>query len=312
MNVKMIAAGIAIIIVGILIFTNVYIVDEGERAIVVNLGKVDRVQNKGLHAKIPFVESKYIMSVRVQAGTFTQLGAYTNDNQVVTSDLLVPYRLREDALTEIYVNYGARFESRLMRNLVEGSLREAMGDVNTITLAAEREKVALIIGKRLAQILDRYGVTVVENDVKLENVKYSPQFEKRIARALEEKAEVEKARQNARRKEQEAIARRAEAKGFADAEREKADGVAYRTETVAKADAKAIRLRADADAHAIREKGQAEAEALRKRGESIKQNPQLVGLLRAEAALKWNGKLPDRFIPGSALPILEVGGLAQK
>ena len=55
-------------------------------------------------------------------------------------------------------------------------------------------------------------------------------------------------------------------------------------------------------------RGRAEAAAVRARGEALKVNPNIVKLFYAESALKWDGKLPTRMIPGAALPILNISG----
>ena len=41
-------------------------VDEGDRVLIVHLGKIDRVLEPGLHAKTPFVEDRVTFSVRIQ------------------------------------------------------------------------------------------------------------------------------------------------------------------------------------------------------------------------------------------------------
>lgn len=40
-----------------LIFANVYIVDQGEKAVVTNFGEISKTWGAGFHVKIPFVQS---------------------------------------------------------------------------------------------------------------------------------------------------------------------------------------------------------------------------------------------------------------
>jgi len=77
------------------------------------------------------------------------------------------------------------------------------------------------------------------------------------------------------------------------------------TVTQATARANAVRAEAQASADAIKLKGEAEASAIRARAEALGQNPGLVSLVQAE---RWDGKLPATMVPGSALPMLSVGG----
>lgn len=296
-HLKKLIAGVFLLIALVFVASNIYIVDEGERALVLNLGKIDRVQGKGLNIKVPIVEEKIFYSVRLQPGRHEGITAYTNDNQLITASLLVPYRIREEAIPSIYAKYGESFENNLMRRLVQGAFREGIGTTETMTIATEREKIGNRIGKTLALQLDPYGVTIRADGVKVSNIDFSEEFDKRIAQALNEKAAVEMARQNARKKVQQAVARRAKAKGEADARREKADGEAYYTQKTS-----------IEKAAAIQRIGMAEATAIKARGDALNSNPHVVQLFYAEAAKKWNGTLPSRMIPGAALPILNLSG----
>lgn len=63
------------------------------------------------------------------------------------------------------------------------------------------------------------------------------------------------------------------------------------------------RAEADAAAHAVRVQGEAEAAALRAKNDAIKESPNLIELTKAQ---QWDGKLPTTFVPGSAVPFLNL------
>ena len=115
-------------------YANIFVVDEGDRVLIVRLGKIDRVLEPGLHVKTPFVEDRVTFSVRIQRVQYEAIDSYTNDNQVVTSDLLLAYHIDPSAIKRIYAQYGKDFEQKLMRELTIGSFRAVMGKVNTVTL----------------------------------------------------------------------------------------------------------------------------------------------------------------------------------
>ncbi len=281
---------VAIVAIGV---SNVFIIDEGDRGIVLRLGKIDRVLEPGLHAKFPLAEDLVRFSIRTQKVSYEGVDAYTRDNQVVTSTLLIAYHLDPAQLERIYRQYGRDFEQRLMRELAIGTFRSVMGDVNTIVLASERAEVAAAAQERLAELLTPYGAIV--EDAKLYDLKYSDSFEEKIERAALEKAEVERAEQVRRRTEKEAEARIIEAQGEAQARRERADANYYE-----------LQQQGLGEAEKIRAIGEAEAARLKARAEIIRQNPELVALIRAEAALNWDGKLPERMFPTTALPLLQL------
>ena len=72
---------------------------------------------------------------------------------------------------------------------------------------------------------------------------------------------------------------------------------------VTKAQADAVKARAEAEAEAIRVRGEAEATAIRARGDALRANADLVALTAAE---KWNGQLPTTMVPGAAVPFVHV------
>src|SRR5262249_20161433 len=71
----------------------------------------------------------------------------------------------------------------------------------------------------------------------------------------------------------------------------------------ANADAEARIAQAKAEAEAIRLRGEAEAAALQAKATALRDNPSYVALTAAE---KWDGKLPQTMVPGSAVPFVTV------
>lgn len=274
-------------------YANIFVVDEGDRVLIVHLGKIDRVLEPGLHFKTPFIEDRVAFSVRIQRVQYESIDSYTNDNQVVTSDLLLAYHIDPGAIERIYAQYGKDFEQKLMKELTIGSFRAVMGKVNTVTLASERDQVSDHTLANLRNVLSPYGI--IADETRLLSIEFSKQFEDKIEQAAEEKAAVERAVQTARLREQEAFALVTKAKGEAEAKRQSADAEAYQINEIAKAEANRIRLAGDA-----------EAERLRGRAAATRENPQLIALLQAEAMLRWDGSLPERMYPNSALPILNL------
>jgi regulator of protease activity HflC (stomatin/prohibitin superfamily) len=197
MKIKAAIAVILCIVIGAMGVYNLFIIDEGDRGIVLRLGKINRVLQPGFHVKYPFAEDLVKFSIRTQKISYEGVDAYTSDNQVVTSTLLIAYHLDPDQLERIYRQYGRDFEQRLMRELAIGTFRSVMGDVNTIKLASERTEIAVLAQDRLTELLAPYGAIV--DDAKLYDLKYSDSFEEKIERAALEKAEVERAEQVRRR-----------------------------------------------------------------------------------------------------------------
>lgn len=274
--------------------SNVYFVDEGFRYVVTNQGEFSRIQTPGLNYKLPFIESKYPFSVREQKKVVYDVATKTVDNQRVVSDLYVTYRIRESALKDIYVNYGPYFETQIIDPLISNTFKEVMGEVNTVTLADKRDDISERTLERVNILVDKYGADVF--NTKIEDIEYSEQFNAKVEAFAEEKAQVERAVQTVRRKEQEAEAAIAQAEGEAKSKERLADADYYAKVKQAEAEARRTLLAGEAEAETIR----LITEELRKAGDV------LPAYYAAKAKLNWKGEVPERMYPGTVLPMINL------
>ena len=139
-----------------------------------------------------------------------------------------------------------------------------------------------------------YGINVTQ--VQVTNIDFTDQFEQAIEKAMLAKAKVEEEKSilDQRRITAETVVVTATAE--ANANRERAKG---------EADSKITQ--AQAEAQRIAQIGQAEADAIRRKTEALRGNAELTAYTYALAAGNWDGKLPTQFVPGSALPMLNLG-----
>ena len=125
------------------------------------------------------------------------------------------------------------------------------------------------------------GVPAIIENIQIENVDFSETYERAVEQAAKAKADVERAKSELARVEQEA--------------QQKVKN--------AEAEAAATKARAEADAYSIKIQGEAEAEVIRQRGQALKDNPAMIELIKAE---RWDGKLPQTIVPGSTMPFMEI------
>lgn len=74
------------------------------------------------------------------------------------------------------------------------------------------------------------------------------------------------------------------------------------TQAEGAAEARIAEARAQAEATILA--GEAEAQAIRAKGEALRDSPELIALVTAEA---WNGQLPTTMPPGGTVPFINVG-----
>ena len=276
---KLFFVGIAgIILVLILMLGCWYTVNQGERALVLRLGRIVDTTGPGLRFKLPIVDSIEKISVRTRK-IVSATEVYSKDIQGAKIELSINYSLNPANVADIYTKYSTDYEPRVMIPQIMAKLKDVFGQYNAVEIVRARERIAIKIAEDLQKQFIDTGIQV--ETVQVENIDFSKEYEKSVEERMKAEVEVEKVRQNLEREKLNAEMVRTAAQGAADAK-----------VMAAEADSKAIKLRGDAEAHAIR----AKADALAK-------NAALVDLIQAE---RWDGKLPSTMLPSGIVPIIGV------
>jgi regulator of protease activity HflC (stomatin/prohibitin superfamily) len=291
-----IAKGLAVIAVVlavvIIFFSTVYKVDEGERGVVTRNGGFIGIADPGLGVKIPFMDSITEMEIRNMKLDFP-VHVYSSDTQQYEAVVAVNYDLNPAEVENIFKKEGIYYADRRLKPLIETVLKEVAGKYSAQRTIQERDIFGAAVREAVREEAKKYGINVTE--VQIRNIDFTDQFEKAIETAMLAKAKVEEERNILDQKRIKAETLVVDATAQANAAREEAKG---------KADAKITE--AQAEATRIAKIGEAEADAIRKKADALKNNPELTAYTRALAAQRWDGKLPNNFIPGSALPIVDV------
>jgi len=268
-----------------LVFGGFYTVAPGERGVLIRLGSIVRVSDPGLHFKIPYVDRVQPISVQTHVLRFDKVESYSKDQQPADMRISVNYEIPPSAVAEVVTEFGneQQMVDRLVTPRVHSEFKVVFGQFTAVTAIQERGKLTAEATATLQHAV-KGPVRIV--GLQIENIDFSDAYEKSIEQRMLAEVEVQKLRQNA--------------------EREKVQ--AEITVTVARANADAVRQKAQAEAEAIRLRGEAEATAIRARGAALKENPGLVDLAAVE---RWNGMLPSQMIPGGTLPFIELAPKAK-
>ena len=121
---KMVLSGAIGVFVLLLILTNCYTVDTGEVVIISTFGKITRVENEGLHFKIPFVQSKTFMETREKTYIFgktdemdTTMEVSTKDMQSIKLEFTVQSSITDPE--KLYRAFNNKHEQRFIRPRVK-------------------------------------------------------------------------------------------------------------------------------------------------------------------------------------------------
>jgi membrane protease subunit HflC len=275
----------AIVIVAaavILLMGPFYIVEEGEQAVVVQMGKLVRVvTDAGLHLKVPFIDDVVRYPKRIMAWDGEQKSIPTREKQYIFVDVTARWQISDPrkfyesitTLNAAYSKLGEIIDSEVRTVVAENYLRESVRNSNIIlerpepeegpdlgdALNAEALQGAIVSegsrepiqrGRRqlAEEILERSRRMVPEYgidliDVVTRQIRYNDELTQSVyARMIKERNQI------AQRFRSEGEGKKAEWMGRMDSERRSVLSSAYeRAETIrGQADAEATRIYANA------------------------------------------------------------------
>lgn len=259
-----------------------FIVDQGERGVVLRNGAFVRIAEPGLGFKLPVVDNVVKLSVRNEKRVYQKMTSYSRDIQVAELRLAINFRLDASKVRQVYENYGGLEAAvdRVLTPRVQDEAKVIFGQFNAKEAIEKRGQFGVNVEQALRKSVEGSGVLI--EGVQIEEIDFSKEFDKSIEERMKAEVEVTRLQQNL--------------------EREKVQANIVRTQAQAQADK--VLMQAKANAEAIRLKGDAEASAIRARAQALQQNASLIELVKAE---KWNGALPSTMLPNGALPMISVG-----
>lgn len=235
---KVFAALSAVVALGLVLLSCVFVVDQRQFALVFALGEIRTVISEpGLHFKLPppfqnvvFVEKRTLTIDNPDADRFI-----TSEKKNVVVDTYVKWRVDDPKI--FFTSVAGRIasaEDRISRALRDGLNNEiATRTVNEV-ISGARESVMEGILKRVSEDAKQIGVQIV--DVRLRRVDFAEEIRDSVFRRMES--------------ERKAIASERRSQGFAEAEKIRANADRQREGILAQAYRKAQTIKGDGDARA--------------------------------------------------------------
>jgi membrane protease subunit HflC len=263
----LIGIGIAVaIIVAVIIIGPFYIIEEGEQAVIVQMGRiVNTVTEPGLHVKVPFIDDVVRYPSRILAWDGEQKSMPTREKQYIWVDVTARWRIADpqkfyesiSTINAAYSKLGEIIDSEVRTVVAENYLRESvrnsneiLGRVNTLdslgigdnldvaeisTLAPSvsyesvergRRRLAEEILERSRRMVPEYGIEL--RDVVTRQIRYSDELTQSVyARMIKERNQIAQAFRS------EGEGKKAEWMGRMDNDRRSIMSAAYeRSETI--------------------------------------------------------------------------------
>jgi membrane protease subunit HflC len=257
-----------ILALGLLIFGSLFVVEEGNKAIVIQFGKVQRdnetgdttVFEPGLHLKLPFFDRVVTLDARIQTLDEQPDRFVTAEKKDLIVDLYVKWKIEDFA--KYYLATGGIKSSAeiLLQQKVNNGLRSEFG-TRTIQqiVSGERSELMDEAMAQAATSSDELGIEII--DVRVKQINLPLEVRNFIFQRM--------------RSEREAVAREHRSEGKEKAEFIKAD-----------IDAKITVMLADAERNLRKLRGEGEAQAAQIYAETYTKDPEFYSFLRSMDAYK--------------------------
>ncbi|MDR2029631.1 MAG: protease modulator HflC [Treponema sp.] len=272
---------IGVIIIGILVAGPIYVIDEGEQAVVVRMGKlVDVVTDAGLHIRAPFIDDVVRYPKRIMAWDGEQKSMPTREKQYIWVDVTARWKISDpqkfyesiSTLNGAYSKLAEVIDSEVRTVVAENYLRETVRNSNIImerpntadslgigdALEADqlpllqnetgyepiqrgRRQLAEEILARSRRMVPEYGIELI--DVVTRQIRYSDELTQSVyARMIKERNQIAQAFRS------DGEGKKAEWMGKMDNERRSILSAAYEKAEILRgaADAEATRIYAEA------------------------------------------------------------------
>ncbi|MDT0596199.1 protease modulator HflC [Glaciecola petra] len=258
---------VVVVLLAILVYSGLFVVEEGTRAIKITFGKVAQDENgvatvyePGLHLKLPFFDRIQVLSARIQTLDERADRFVTVEKEDLIVDSYVKWRI-EDFGTYYLSTSGLKEQAeRLLKQRVNNGLRAEFG-TRTIQqiVSGERSELMDDAMNQAAESSDELGIRIVDVRVKQINLP------EEISNSIFDRMRAERA----------AAAREYRSEG-------KEQGEIIR----ANIDARVEIMLADAERNARQLRGEGDAQAAQIYAQTFNKNPEFYSFLRSMDAYR--------------------------
>lgn len=256
-----------LVVVGLIIVSALFVVPEGERAIVIQFGKIQRdaedrvlVYEPGLHFKLPLIQVVRLLDARVQTLDDGADRFVTAEKKDLLVNSYVKWRIRDFGAFFLSTGGNTAQAEVLLKQYINNGLRTEFG-ARTIQeiVSGERQQLMQSALSQAGQAANELGIEVI--DVRVKQINLPDEISSSIFARM--------------RAEREAVAREHRSRGMEEAEIIKAD-----------VDARVTVMLADAERNSRSVRGEGDATAARVYAEMYNQNAEFYSFVRSLEAYR--------------------------
>jgi regulator of protease activity HflC (stomatin/prohibitin superfamily) len=154
-------AFIIILLIVFLIVGSAFIVKQWERTAVLRFGQIIRMEDPGLHFRIPLIESTYPVDMRMQPIKLDKQFTITKDNISVGIDAVVFMKVEDPQKTIVAIE---DYKDGVMK-YTQTSMRDIIGKYKLNELLESREEVASALEKKVDELSKSWGVDITKAEI---------------------------------------------------------------------------------------------------------------------------------------------------
>lgn len=170
---------VLLILTVIVLFFTVKIVSEGQKGIVLFLGRYSRTLEPGVNFVLPFIEMVYYIDVREQVFDIPQQEVITNDSVSCMVDGVVRFKVVNPYIAAFKVkSYYKQIAAK-----AQTSLRDVVGSITLDEVLAQRAGVAIKIKEIVDEAAEQWGVDILA--VEIQNIEIPADMKRAMAQQAE-------------------------------------------------------------------------------------------------------------------------------
>ena len=186
-------AAVAALVAFVVISSSLFVVNQGETALVLRFGAVqggdDTIKQAGLHAKLPFIDDVVRFDARLLDVDPPAEQVILSDQKRIVVDSYTRFRIRDPLQFYQAVRTESAAHARL-REIVNNAVRRVLGNVPLPSvLSAEREQIMSQIRQESNEAARGLGVDVV--DVRLRRADLPPETSQAIFKRMQSERQRE-------------------------------------------------------------------------------------------------------------------------
>jgi regulator of protease activity HflC (stomatin/prohibitin superfamily) len=158
----LIVAGIATLIVLIVLGQSIKIVREYQRVVLFRLGRCVGTRGPGLILIIPILDKVTLVDLRERFLEIPHQAAITQDNATISIDFIIFHKVMDAVMSVLQVQNFAG----AAQNIAATTLRSVVGDMALDDVLSKREEMNQLLQVKLDEVTERWGVKVTNVEVR--------------------------------------------------------------------------------------------------------------------------------------------------